>query len=104
MSRKSRKKFLSVDEMGIPMDVIDPEVIESMRSKCPVKVGDRFYRKNDGTENGTCLRDYLKVLEVIPREHDYVIRARYENRGVGPFERFFSDSIFKSDNWEIVRN
>lgn len=104
MSRKSRKQFIFADEMGVPVDALDPEVTEILKSKCPVKVGDRFYRKNAGTEMGTCLRDYLKVLEIMPREEDNVIRARYENRAVGPFERYFSDSIFKSDDWEIVRN
>ena len=104
MSRKSRKKAFYVDEMGMPIDILDPEATVTMKPRCPVKVGDRFYRKNDGTEMGTCLRDYLKVLEIMPREEDNVIRARYENRAVGPFERYFSDAIFKSDDWEIVRN
>ena len=104
MSTKSKNISVFIDEMGVPNEALAPEVLDSLRSRCPVKVGDRFYRKNAGTENGTCLRDYLKVIEIQPRESDYVIRARYENRAVGPFERYFSDSIFKSDNWEIIRN
>ena len=37
-----------VDEMGIPTDALDES---TLRYKCPVKVGDRFYRKSAAFNN-----------------------------------------------------
>ncbi len=97
---KNKKKFVNayLDEFGIPNDAVAERVY-----KCPVKVGDRFYRKTACVENGACLKDYLKVTEIIPHDGVYAIRARYENHAIGPFERTFSSDIFKTDDWEIVR-
>lgn len=103
--KKKLPKVFRIDEMGVPTDTIDEIIAEkSLRSKCPVKVGDRFYRKSASVVNGTALRDYLKVIDIMPYKDHYAIKARYENHGIGPYERTFSSEIFKSDDWEIVRN
>ena len=101
MSR-ARKTIIHVDEMGIPTPITT--VVPDARPKCPVKIGDRFYRKSASVLNGSSLKDYLKVIDIQPYKDHYAIKAKYENHGIGPFERIFSSNIFKSDDWEIVRN
>lgn len=103
--KKKLPKVIRTDVMGIPTDAYEVVTSERvLRSKCPVKVGDRFYRKSASVVNGTALKDYLKVIDIMPYKDHYAIKARYENHGIGPYERTFSSEIFKSDDWEIVRN
>jgi len=103
--KKKLPKVIRTDEMGIPTDAFEDAVsISYPRGKCPVKIGDRFYRKSASVVNGTALKDYLRVVDIIPYKDIYAIKARYENHGIGPYERTFSSNIFKSDDWEIVRN
>lgn len=71
---------------------------------CPVKVGDRFYYNNHGTKDGTICEDYIIVMEIKELgDREFAIRGRYENRLIGPFERWFSSKIFEDSNWVIKK-
>ena len=83
-----------------------PEDIWSqIAPKCPVKVGDRFYRDNYGVQIGAVLKDYIRVtkVEYMPDKHDYYIHGKYESRAVGPQKRVFSAKIFESGDWKIEK-
>ena len=70
-----------------------------MRPKCKVKPGDRIYRKF----KSMTVPDRLEVMEVIPAAEGYTLRCRYMYHGIGPQERFYSDSILKSEDWVIEK-
>lgn len=74
-------------------------VEEFMKPKCPVKVGDRIYRK---IKNMT-IPDRMEVIAVKPMETGYFIDVRYMYHAIGKLERTFSDIIFKDDSWVIER-
>ena len=80
---------------------------EAYMSRCPVKIGDRFYRNNYCTQTGACMKDYILVKEIImdPNKSagNFLIRGKYENRAVGPFERWYSSDIFKNNDWIIEK-
>lgn len=72
---------------------------EFLKPKCKVRVGDRIYRSH---KNMT-IPDRMEVVEVIPNEVGYYIRARYMYHGIGQLERTFSDIIFRDDSWVIEK-
>lgn len=79
---------------------MDNQTLEDfLRKKCPVKVGDRIYRK---MKNMT-VPDRLEVVEVTPNESGYFIKCRYMYHAIGKLERTFSDVIFKDDAWIIEK-
>lgn len=80
---------------------MDEEVVikEFMKPRCLVAVGDRIYRKNRNIN----LPDRMEVIEVTPNESGYFIKIRYMYHTIGPFERTFSDIIFKDDSWVIEK-
>lgn len=84
---------------------MDEEVIqeidihEFMKPACPVKVGDRIYRK---MKNMT-MPDRMEVIEIKPHESGYFFKIRYMYHSIGQLERTFSDMIFKDDSWVIER-
>ena len=70
--------------------------IEEFTKKCPVEIGDKFYRKSRGY--------YLEVVDIKDVDGTFYIRARYLNHANGPdFERTFSDMIFKDPDWVIEK-
>ena len=70
-----------------------------LRPACPVKVGDRIYRR----KTNMTIPDRMVVEKIIPNNDGktYTIRVRYMYHVIGPFEREYSDSIFKDENWVI---
>jgi hypothetical protein len=82
-------------------DYVEQQVaFDSMKPKCPVNIGDIFYRKRP---NDT-IPDKLEVIEIkeMP-EGGYFIKGKYLYHAIGQRERIFSDIIFKDDNWVIER-
>lgn len=71
-----------------------------VKTKCPVEVGDRFYRKNQKL----AIPDMLEVTEIYEIDGCWFIKAKYMYHTIGPvFDRVFSDVIFRDDNWVIVK-
>lgn len=80
----------------------EAQIWDYMKPKCPVKIGDRIYRKH---ANMT-LPDRLEVIDIKPDLKTggyYFIKARYMYHAIGQTERTFSDIIFKDDSWVIER-
>jgi hypothetical protein len=74
--------------------------IEEFTKRCPVEVGDYFYRKRP---NET-IPDRLEVIEIKEVVGGYFIRAKYIYHSIGPnLERTFSDIIFKDPAWVIEK-
>ena len=73
---------------------------EVKNKKCPVKVGDHFYRNNPKLT----LPDMLEVTEVYEIDGSWFFRAKYIYHTIGPvFDRVFSDVIFRDPAWVIVK-
>jgi len=73
-----------------------------MRTKrCPVDVGDIFYRINHCIKTGAALPDRLEVVEVKEKDGQFFIRGKYLYHTVGTKERVFSDIIFRDPAWII---
>ena len=73
-------------------------------TRCPVEVGDYFYRRNHCTDIGASIPDRLQVMEITEKEGMFFIRAKYIYHAIGPvFERTFSDIIFRDPNWIIEK-
>lgn len=86
------------------MAVIDEEyessndtISEVFQKRCPVKVGDVFYHRKPNMT----MPDRLKVLEIKKVDDTFYIKAKYMYHAIGPFERTFSDIIFKDPDWVI---
>ena len=78
------------------------DIQKFMRPKCPVSIGDRFYRK---IKNQT-IPDRLEVISIKPMKDvmdGYFIVGRYMYHGIGQTERTFSDVIFKDPDWVIEK-
>ena len=74
--------------------------IEEFTRKCPIEIGDRFYRKSQKLT----IPDRLEVVEIKDVEGIFYIRAKYLYHAIGPdFERTFSDVIFKDPDWVIEK-
>lgn len=74
--------------------------IEEFSRKCPVEIGDRFYRKSQKLT----IPDRLEVVEIKDVDGVFYIRAKYLYHTIGPdFERTFSDVIFKDPDWIIEK-
>lgn len=68
--------------------------------KCPVEVGDIFYRSTDKIN----IPDRLEVLDVFEKEGQTLVRAKYMYRAIGPvFERTFDSKIFDDPRWVIEK-
>lgn len=78
----------------------EKSIQDFMKPKCPVKVGDIIWRKY---VNMT-LPDPLRIEEIIPTETGYNMRCRYLQHAMGPFERTYSDSNFRSQQWFVRRD
>lgn len=74
-------------------------VEEFMKPRCQVKPGDRIYRK----QKAMTIPDRLEVVEIRPNDVGYFIKCRYLYHSIGPFERTFSDVIFRDENWVIEK-
>lgn len=74
-------------------------VEDFMKPRCPVKVGDRIYRKH----KTMTIPDRLEVIEIAPHDAGYFIKCKYLYHAIGQLERMFSDAIFKDDAWVIER-
>lgn len=75
------------------------DIQEFLKPKCPVKVGDRIYRKH----KAMTVPDRMEVVEITSHPDGYFIKIRYMYHSIGPLERTFSDVIFKDDSWVIER-
>lgn len=75
------------------------DIQEFMKPRCPVKVGDRIWRR---MKNMT-MPDRMEVIEITPHSDGYFIKVRYMYHSIGQLERTFSDIIFKDDSWVIER-
>jgi len=74
--------------------------IEEFTKRCPVEIGDYFYRKRP---NET-IPDRLEVTAIKEVVGGYFITAKYIYHSIGPdFERTFSDIIFKDPAWVIEK-
>ena len=81
-------------------DVSDNAIEEVFKKRCPVEVGDTFYRQR---VNDT-IPDRLEVMEIKEVDGTYFIKAKYLYHTIGPtFERTFSDVIFKDPSWVIEK-
>jgi len=68
--------------------------------KCPVEIGDTFYRQTDRIN----IPDRLEVLDIMEHDGQTLIRAKYIYRTIGPvFERTFDAKIFDDPNWVIEK-
>lgn len=74
------------------------EVIK-MNNKCPVEIGDRFYRKIPNTT----IPDRLVVKDIKPDENGYLITGEYMYHFMGKKERIFSSTIFNDPSWIIEK-
>lgn len=73
-------------------------------ARCPVEVGDYFYRRNHCTDIGASIPDRLQVMEIKEDDGMFFIRAKYIYHAIGPvFERTFSDIIFRDPNWIVEK-
>ena len=75
------------------------DIQEFLKPKCPVKLGDRIYRKH----KTMTIPDRMEVIDIQPHADGYFIKGRYMYHSIGPLERTFSDVIFKDDSWVIER-
>ena len=75
------------------------DISEFFKKKCPVEVGDRFYRKRPGDT----IPDRLEVIEIKEVDGTFFIKAKYLYHAIGQRERTFSDTIFKDDSWVIEK-
>ena len=72
--------------------------------RCPVEVGDYFYRKNHCTDIGATIPDRIQVMEITEKDGMFFIRGKYIYHAIGPkLERTFSDIIFRDPNWIIEK-
>ena len=73
-------------------------------TRCPVEVGDFFYRRNHCTDTGACIPDRIQVVEIKEDKGMFFIKGRYIYHTIGPaLERTFSDVIFQDPNWIIEK-
>ncbi len=85
--------------MDEPVEVKEFDLENFLRPKCPVKVGDRIYRKH---KNMT-MPDRLEVTDIKWGDGFYFIKCRYMYHSVGQLERTFSDMIFHDDSWVVEK-
>lgn len=87
-----------------------------MKPRCPVEVGDYFYRKNPGVESGSVMPDRIEVKSVTELEKPmivneqtgkkayYKIHGKYIYHAIGPYlERDFSETYFENPDIVIER-
>lgn len=68
--------------------------------KCPVEIGDTFYRYTDKIN----IPDRLEVIDIMEYGDRILVRARYMYRAIGPvFERTFDAKIFDDPNWVVEK-
>lgn len=68
--------------------------------KCPVEVGDTFYRFVDKIN----IPDRLEVLDVFEAGGFTLVRAKYLYHAIGSvFERTFNADIFNDPRWIIEK-
>ena len=85
-----------------------------MKPRCPVEVGDYFYRTNYCIETGAVLPDRIQVMSVTELENPivinelkgqyayYKIRGRYIYHAIGSdIEKDFCETIFDNPDWVI---
>lgn len=89
-----------MDELEVSKESIDI----FFKPKCPVKVGDHFYRNNYEVKKGRMWPDRIEVINITPSETDdtFLIEGRYLQHTIGT-HRTFSSIIFKDPDWVIER-
>lgn len=88
-----------MDEVAVSREI---DIREFMKPKCPVKVGDRFYRKYRVPNSLV-----FNVVEKIEEKQDddgtyYIITARSENVAIGINVHQYSSRNFEN-NYEIKK-
>lgn len=83
--------------MDEEVKAVDISVEDFMKPRCPVKIGDRIYRKH----KTMTIPDRMEVTEVVPAYSGYFIKVRYMYHSIGELERTFSSAIFQDDSWVI---
>lgn len=87
-----------------------------MKPRCPVEVGDYFYRKNHCNDIGATIPDRVEVKsirelekpmiinELTGKKAYYAIHGKYIYHSIGPdLERDFSETYFENPNVVIER-
>lgn len=75
-----------------------------MSKKCPVDIGDHFYRNTQSVKIGASVPDLIEVKDITEKEGTFYIRGEYIYHTIGPtLERLFSDVIFKDPDWVVVK-
>lgn len=72
-------------------------------ARCPVEVGDTFYRRNHGTDIGATIPDRIQAVKITEKDGMFHIRGKYLYHTVGTKERVFSDIIFRDPNWVVEK-
>ena len=85
--------------MDEEVKAVDISVDDFMRPRCPVKVGDRIYRKH----KTMTIPDRMEVTEVKSVDDGYFIKVKYMYHAIGQLERTFSSAIFKDVSWVIEK-
>lgn len=85
--------------MDEEVKAVDISVEDFMKPRCPVKVGDRIYRKH----KTMTIPDRMEVTEVKSVDDGYFIKVRYMYHAIGELERTFSSVIFQDDSWVIEK-
>lgn len=74
---------------------------------CPVKVGDRFYRKNYCNQQGLVIPDRIKVVDIKRVEDEdgsfFAITGHFIYHSVETQDKVYSSRIFSSGDWAIER-
>lgn len=75
-----------------------------MSKRCPVDIGDRFYRNTQSVKIGAAVPDLIEVKDITEMDGTFYIRGEYIYHTIGPtLERLFSDVIFNDPDWIIVK-
>lgn len=76
-------------------------------SVCPLKVGDRFYRKVPSHLRSFSLPDIIIAEEITEMQDDegifYAIKGRFLYHTIGTEYKTYSSRIFESGDWVIEK-
>ena len=85
--------------MDEEVKVVEYDANDFLKPRCPVKVGDRIYRKH----KTMTIPDRMEVVDVKSVDDGYFIKVKYMYHAIGQLERTFSSAIFRDDSWVIEK-